>query len=244
MKNKGVTNKDAGPAPVVVDPKLLELAKKLVLVELPLGTGSSMLKSIICDAMVQRGLAVGEAVTELEVKTNEESGKRTGEATFRTVHEATECLEQLNQEIEMMGTNLTFERPPGYQPIPDGAVGCGLAGESAPPPSSLMDSPTGGLSLSGGLYGGAYGVSLPGMAGAPGSVAAALAAQQQRNLQVQMLQQQALQHQQALAQQQALLQQQAGNAGGAALAQQQLLLLQVQRLCGFMCTCHVGQQLV
>ena len=52
---------------VVVDPKLLELAKKLVIKELPLGTGSSMLKSIICDAMVQRGLALGEAVTKLEV---------------------------------------------------------------------------------------------------------------------------------------------------------------------------------
>ena len=45
----------------------MELAKKLVIKELPLGTGSSMLKSIICDAMVQRGLALGEAVTKLEV---------------------------------------------------------------------------------------------------------------------------------------------------------------------------------
>jgi hypothetical protein len=86
-----------------------------------------MLKSIICDAMVQRGLALGESVSKLDL----DSADHSALVEFRNAQEATECFEQLNQEIEMMGTNLVFERPPGYQALPPGAVGCGLAGGAA-----------------------------------------------------------------------------------------------------------------
>ena len=46
--------------------------------------------------------------------------ERCAEAHFRTPREATECLEQLNEEIDCMGSHLKFERPEGYEPLPEG----------------------------------------------------------------------------------------------------------------------------
>ncbi len=233
FKNKGVTPAPAvnAPAPVVVDPKLLELAKKLICKPVPLGVGDTMLKSIINDAMVQRGLAVGESVTSLEIKAQEGS-ERSAEMIFRKPEEATECFEQLNEEIEMMGTNLKFVRPEGYQPLPENAVGCGLSGASAPAApapgmyggAGLMGMPgmMGMQGMMGGMYGGGLGM-LPGMYGAglgtglgANPMAAMIAAQQQRALQLQQLQQAAL----------------AGAGAGAvagAAGSSQLLLLQAQQ---------------
>jgi len=222
FKNKGVapTPVSNAPAPVVVDPVLLERAKKLICKPVPLGVGDTMLKSIINDAMVQRGLAVGESVTSLEIKT-QEGGERAAEMVFRKPEEATECLEQLNEEIEMMGTNLKLERPEGYQPLPENAVGCGLAGASAPagPAPGMMGMP----GMMPGMYGGMYGGGILGLGaagGGPGAMAAMMAAQQQRQLQLQQLQ---LQQQQLLA----------GGAGAGAAAgaagSSQLLLMQAQQ---------------